>query len=459
MVNLKDRQMENRGAKPEGAPGLKSLMRALRHRNYRLFFGGQSISLIGTWMQRIALSWLVYRLTNSAFLLGFVGFAGQIPTFLLAPFAGVLADRYNRQRLLVLTQTLATVQALTLALLVLTGAVLVWHIVVLSVVLGVVNAFDMPTRQAFVMEMVEEKEDLANAIALNSSMVNSARLLGPSIAGVVIAAVGEGTCFLINGISYVPVIAALLAMTFRPKDSKPRPLRVWQGLKDGIIYAYGFAPIRAILLLLALVSLMGMPYVVLMPIFAEDILHGGPHALGFLMGGSGMGALGGALYLASRKSVLGLGKKMAMASGMFGIGLIAFSLSRVLWVSLLLMLMTGFGQMVEMASSNTVLQTIVDDDKRGRVMSFFAMAFMGMVPFGSLLAGFLASKIGAPGTLLIGGTACLLGAAMFLRRLPALRVMVRPIYVKMGIIPEIALGIQSVTEATMQQKNSVEKGV
>ncbi|MBU2497934.1 MAG: MFS transporter [Proteobacteria bacterium] len=450
--------MDNKGTKSKGGPGLKFVIRALRHRNYRLFFGGQSISLIGTWMQRIALSWLVYRLTNSPFLLGFVGFAGQIPTFLLAPFAGVLADRYNRQRLLVLTQILATVQAFTLALLVLTGAVLVWHIVVLSVVLGVVNAFDMPTRQAFVMEMVEEKEDLANAIALNSSMVNSARLLGPSIAGVLIAAVGEGTCFLINGISYLPVIAALLAMTFRPRDSKPRPLQVWQGLKDGIIYASGFAPIRAILLLLALVSLMGMPYVVLMPVFAKDILHGGPHTLGFLMGGSGMGALGGALYLASRKTVLGLGKKMVMASGMFGIGLIAFSLSRVLWISLVLMLITGFGQMVEMASSNTILQTIVEDDKRGRVMSFFAMAFMGMAPFGSLLAGFLASKIGAPGTLLIGGTACLLGAALFSHRLPALREMVRPIYVRMGILPEIALGIQSATETTMQHKNHLGKG-
>lgn len=458
-MNLKDTQTANKGMKSKGGPGLRSIIRALRHRNYRLFFGGQSISLIGTWMQRIALSWLVYRLTHSPFLLGVVGFSGQIPTFLLAPFAGVMADRYNRQRLLVLTQTIATVQALTLAVLVLTGAVLVWHIVVLSVVLGVVHAFDMPTRQAFVMEMVEDRADLANAIALNSSMVNAARLLGPSIAGVLIAAVGEGTCFLINGLSYLPVIAALLAMSFKARDSKPRALQVWQGLKDGIVYAASFTPIRAILLLLALVSLMGMPYVVLMPVFAKDVLHGGPHTLGFLMGGSGMGALGGALYLASRRTVLGLGKKMALASGLFGIGLIAFSLSRVLWISLLLMLIVGFGQMVEMASSNTVLQTIVDDDKRGRVMSLFAMAFMGMAPFGSLLAGFLASRIGAPGTLLVGGAACLLGAAIFWRRLPALRKMVRPIYVRMGIIPEIAVGIQSATEATMHQRDPADKGV
>jgi MFS family permease len=435
------------------ATGLTSIIRALRHRNFRLFFGGQSISLIGTWMQRVALGWLVYRLTNSPFLLGLVGFAGQIPAFLLAPLAGVLADRWNRQRILILTQAISMIQALTLSLLVLTGTVAIWHIILLSVFLGIINAFDMPTRQSFLVEMVEEKEDLANAIALNSSMVNSARLLGPSIAGILVAAVGEGICFLINGISYLTVIGALVAMKIVPKNLKPQRSRVWYGLKEGFTYASAFAPIRAVLLLLALMSLMGMPYVVLMPVFAKDILHGGPHALGFLMGASGLGALIGAFYLASRKTVLGLGRLIAVAASIFGLGIIAFSFSRLLWLSLPLMLVTGVGQMVQMASSNTILQTIVDDDKRGRIMSFYTMAFMGGTPLGSLFAGTLASSIGAPHTLLIGGTTCLMGSVFFAHKLPALRKIVRPIYVKMGIIPEIASGIHSATELTMPDKH------
>jgi MFS family permease len=435
------------------ATGLTSIIRALQHRNFRLFFGGQGISLVGTWMQRVALGWLVYRLTNSPFLLGFVGFAGQIPIFLLAPLAGVLADRWNRQRILILTQAVAMIQALVLSLLVLTETVLIWHIILLSVLLGIINAFDMPTRQSFMVEMVEEKEDLANAIALNSSMVNSARLLGPSIAGILVATVGEGICFLINGISYLAVIGALLAMRIVPKNLKPQSSRVWYGLKEGFTYASAFSPIRAVLLLLGLVSLMGMPYIVLMPVFAKDILHGGPHALGFLMGASGLGALVGAFYLATRRTVLGLGRLIALAASIFGLGLIAFSFSRLLWLSLPVMLLTGFGQMVQMASSNTVLQTIVDDDKRGRIMSFYTMAFIGMAPFGSLFAGSLASSIGAPHTLLIGGITCLMGSALFAHRLPALRKIVRPIYVRMGIIPEIASGIHSATELTMPDKH------
>jgi MFS family permease len=435
--------------------GLRTILRTLRYRNYRLFFGGQSISLIGTWMQRIALGWLIYRLTNSAFLLGAVGFAGEIPTFLLAPFAGVLADRWNRHRMLILTQTLSMIQALMLAVLVLTGTVVIWHIVVLSIFLGVINAFDMPVRQSFVVEMVEKKEDLSNAIALNSSMVNITRLFLPSIPCLQIVAVGEGMCFLLNGISYLAVIAALIGMKITPHNSQPQRSEVWAGLREGFTYAFGFGPIRAILFLLALVSLMGMPYTVLMPIFAKDLLHSGPHVFGFLMGASGVGALGGALYLASRKSVLGLGKIIPLASGVFGFGLIAFSQSRLVVLSLVLMLMTGFGMIVEMAASNTVLQTVVDDDKRGRTMSFYTMAIRGMAPFGSLLAGFLASKIGAPNTLLIGGLACLTGAAAFARKLPALREMARPIYVRIGIIPEIALGIQSATELTMPGKKGM----
>jgi MFS family permease len=431
---------------------LKKAIRALRHRNFKLFFGGQIISLVGTWMQRIAMGWLVYRLTNSPFMLGAVGFAGQIPTFLLAPLGGVFADRWDRRRVLVVTQTLAMVQALLLSVLVLTGTVVIWHIFVLSMFLGIVNAWDMPVRQSFMIEMVEKKEDLSNAIALNSSMVNSARLLGPSLAGILIAGVGEGTCFLLNGISYLAVIAALLAMNVTAKASPRQGTRVWSGLTEGFHYAFGFAPIWSLLLLLALVSLMGMPYAVLMPIFAKEILHGGPHTLGFLMGASGVGALAGAVYLASRKSVLGLGKIISIAASIFGLGLIAFSLSRLLELSLIMMMVTGFGMIVAMAASNTVLQTIVEDDKRGRIMSFYTMAFMGMAPFGSLLAGFLASRMGAPDTLLLGGITCLLGAAVFATRLRALRKLVRPIYVKAGIIPEIEAGIQNVTELSMPDK-------
>jgi MFS family permease len=440
---------------PGKSNGLHSTIRALDHRNFRLFFSGQSISLIGTWMQRIALGWLVYRLTNSAFLLGAVGFAGQIPVFFMAPFAGVFADRWNRQRMLILTQTLATVQALLLALLVLTETVTVWQIIALSAFLGIVNAFDMPIRQSFILEMIENKEDLGNAIALNSSMVNSARLLGPSLAGVLIAAVGEGICFLLNGLSYVAVIAALIAIKTRPRPVKPRRTNALYELRQGFAYAFGFAPIRDILLFLGLVSLTGMPFTVLMPIFAKDILHGGPNVLGFLMGASGIGALAGALYLASRKSVLGLGKLIPLAAGCFGAGLVGFSLSRYFWLSLALMLITGFGMIVQMAASNTILQTIVDDDKRGRVMSFYTMAFVGITPLGSLLEGFAASLMGAPATLFAGGLICVLGAAVFARKLPVLRKAVRPIYVQMGIIPEIAAGLHTATELTMPGKKSV----
>lgn len=394
----------------------------------------------------------MYRLTNSAFLLGIVGFASQIPTFLLAPFAGALTDRWSRHRILVATQILAMIQALILALLVLTGGIEVWHLISLSIFLGLVNAFDMPARHSFVVEMVEKREDLGNAIALNSSMFNGARLLGPSIAGILIGATGEGICFLLNGISYLAVIAALLAMKITPRKTERQNTNVLQGLKEGFSYALGFAPIRSILLLLGLVSLVGMPYTVLMPVFAKEILRGGPHTLGFLMGASGIGALVGAIYLASRKSVLGLGKNIPLAASIFGIGLIAFSLSRVLWLSLALMLLTGFGLMVQMASSNTVLQTIVDDDKRGRVMSFYTMAFMGTAPFGSLLAGGLASRMGAANTLIIGGVCCILGSLSFASRLSILREMVRPIYIRTGIIPEVAKGIQTATELTAPPK-------
>lgn len=431
---------------------LKSITRSLHNRNYRLFFSGQSISLIGTWMQRIAIGWLVYRLTNSPFLLGIVGFSGQIPAFLLAPFTGVLADRYNRHRILITTQTLAMLQALILALLVLFHLIETWHIVVLSIVLGIINAFEMPTRQAFMVEIVEDKNNLSNAIALNSSMVNAARLLGPSTAGILIVAAGEGICFLINAISFVAVILSLLLMKIERKHTAQRHAKVWTELKEGFRYAAGFAPIRDILLIFALVNLVGMPYVVLMPVFARDILHGGPSAFGYLMGSAGLGALLGAMYLASRKNVRGLIKRVPIAVTLFGVALIAFSISRVLYLSIGLMLLAGIGQMNLMAGSNTLLQTMVDDDKRGRVMSFFTMAFMGATPVGSLIAGSLASKIGAPWTVFAGGILCIAGAVIFAKRLPALKKLVRPIYVKMGIIPEVAVGIQHATDLSTHRR-------
>jgi MFS family permease len=426
------------------------IFRALSHRNYKLFFSGQSISLIGTWMTRIATSWLVYRLTGSALLLGVVGFAGQIPSFVLSPFAGVLVDRWNRHRLLVTTQVLALIQSLVLAILTLTGVIKIWHVIALSIFQGLINAFDMPARQAFLVEMVTRREDLANAIALNSSMVNAARLLGPSIGGVVIAAVGEGWCFMADAISYLAVIASLLVMTITPRTvSLTKDAKIFEQLREGWVYATRFAPIRDVLILLALVSLVGMPYTVLMPVFANDILHGGPSTLGWLMAASGVGALAGALLLAARRSVLGLGKYIPLTAAAFGVGLIAFSFTRVTWLALLLMMLTGLGFMVQMAASNTVLQTIVDEDKRGRVMSFYTMAFMGTAPFGSLLAGSVADRIGAPHTLLFGGIGCVLGAFWFATSLPALRRDVRPIYRKIGILPEVAQGIHQTSELSI----------
>jgi MFS family permease len=421
----------------ENQVSFKFILRALHHRNYRLFFGGQSISLIGTWMQQIAMSWLVYRLTNSVFLLGLVGFSSQIPVFLFASIAGVYADRWNRYRILVVTQTLAMIQALILAFLALIGAIQVWHIIVLSIFLGVINAFDMPTRQSFIVELIEKAEDLGNAIALNSFMFNGARLVGPAVAGILIGLLGEGVCFLINGISFFGIIFALIAIKVPERKKVVRAPRIWQDLKEGYSYAFGFAPIRYILLQLGLMSFMGMSYTVLMPIFAKDILHGGPHTLGFLMAASGIGALAGSIYLASRHTILGLGRFIAYASAIFGIGIIAFSLSTMLIISLAMMFITGFGMIVQMASSNTILQSIVEEDKRGRVMSIYATAFIGMAPLGNLFAGSLASWIGAPNTLIVSGIACIIGSLIFAVNLPQMRKEVRPIYVKMGIIPGI----------------------
>ncbi len=429
--------------------GASHIWRALRHRNFRLFFGGQTISLIGTWMTRIATSWLVYRLTGSALLLGTVSFAGQIPTFLVAPFAGVWVDRLDRRQVLVWTQTLSMIQSLLLAALTFSGHITIGLILFLSVLQGVVNAFDMPARQAFMMEMVGDRADLGNAIAINSSMVNVARLIGPSLAGMLIAATSEGWCFLIDGISYIAVIASLLMMQLSATAVLRKATSMLTELKEGWSYVAGFLPIRTILMLFAVISLMGMPFVVLMPIFAVKVLNGGPHTLGFLMGAMGVGALASAISLAARRSVRGLIRMIPVAAAVFGVGLIGFGLSHVFWLSMLMALVAGMGMMQGMAASNTVIQTLVTEDKRGRVMSYYTMAFMGMAPFGSLLAGTLAHAIppmpiwfvggtplsGAQWTVLLNGVVVVLGAAWFVTRLPALRRVVRPIYQEMGIIP------------------------
>ncbi len=417
------------------APGVSHAWRALRHRNFRLFFGGQTISLVGTWMTRIATSWLVYRLTHSALLLGTVSFAGQIPTFLLAPFAGVWIDRLERRQVLVWTQTLAMAQSFALAWLTFSGRISIHWILFLSVMQGCINAFDMPGRQSFMVQMVEDRADLGNAIAINSSMVNMARLIGPSLAGLVIAASSEAWCFLIDGISYIAVIVSLLMMRVQAQAARRNAASTLQELHEGWSYVSGFLPIRTILLLFAVVSLMGMPFVVLMPVFAATVLRGGPHTLGFLMGAMGVGALISALSLAARKSVRGLIRIIPVAAAVFGVGLIGFGLSRVFWLSMVTVAIAGAGMMQGMAASNTIIQTLVSEDKRGRVMSYYTMAFVGMAPFGSLLAGTMAHAFGAPRTVIVNGVVVVLGAAWFFTRLPALRVVVRPIYQKMGILP------------------------
>ncbi|MCC3471820.1 MULTISPECIES: MFS transporter [unclassified Microcoleus] len=407
---------------------------ALRSQNYRLFFAGQGISLIGSWMTQVATVWLVYNLSDSPWMLGVVGFTSQIPTLILLPFAGVLIDRTNRHRVIIATQILAMVQSLALAFLALTGAVNIWQLLVLSLFQGAINAFDAPARQAFVPELVEKKEDLANAIALNASMFNGARLIGPAIAGLVIGTVGPSYCFLLDGISYIAVIAGLLAMKIKPRKIAASNTKPLQRLKEGFDYAFGFPPIRAILLLLALVSFAGMSHTVLVPIFATKILNGGPQTLGFLMAASGVGAFAGAIYLIGRKSIVGIGKLIAISPAIMGFGLIGFGLSRILWLSLIMMLFVGFGFIIQFAGGNTFLQTIVEDDKRGRVMSIYTMAFFGVTPFGNLVAGGMANYIGSPNTVILGGIICILGSIFFTRQLPALKNLVRPLYQKMGLI-------------------------
>lgn len=398
----------------------KTALRALRHRNFRLFFAGQLVSLIGTWMQMIAQSWLVYRLTGSSFLLGSIGFASQIPIFLLAFVGGTVADRYNRHRIIVAAQAASMILAFILSVLTLTETVRIWHIFVLSALLGIVNAFDMPARQAFVVELVG-KEDLMNAIALNSSIFNGARVLGPSVAGILIAGIGEGWCFFANGVSYIAVIAGLLLMRLEARKGIARNQSAISSVMEGFQFVRRNRPIRALLLLLGLVGLFAMPYSVLMPIFADKILHGGPRGLGILMGATGLGALTGSLFMAAKSDARGLGKIVAWACAGFASGLILFSLSRYFWLSALFLVPVGFSLMVQMASTNTLIQIMVPDDLRGRVMSTHVWMFLGMAPFGSFLAGAIAAHLGAPATIWIGAALCLAGAGWFASRLSGLQ--------------------------------------
>jgi MFS family permease len=399
---------------------LKTALRALRHRNYRLFFAGQLVSLVGTWMQMIAQSWLVYRLTGSSFLLGAIGFASQMPIFLLAFVGGTIADRYNRHRVVIATQAASMILALSLSILTLTGTVRIWHIFVLSALLGVVNAFDMPTRQAFIVELVE-REDLMNAIALNSSIFNGARVMGPAIAGIVIAGIGEGWCFFANGISYVAVIASLLLMKLKAHEGGNRKESAISNVLEGFHFVRRTRPIRALLLLLGLLSIVGMPYSVLMPIFADKILHGGPRGLGILMGATGFGALIGSISLAAKSGTGGLGKLVAYASTGFGTGLLLFSISRNFWLSAIFLVPVGMSFMMTMTCTNTLIQTMVPDHLRGRVMATHVWMFLGMTPFGSFLAGAIATHAGAPATMFVGALLCLAGAGLFASRLRGLQ--------------------------------------
>lgn len=412
---------------------LPAALRSLQHRNFRLFAGGQIVSLTGTWIQLVAQSWLIYRLTGRATLLGLVGFAGQIPIFLLAPLGGAIADRFERRRVLVVTQSIAMALAFVLAALTLSGAVVEWHIVALAAAMGIVNAFDIPTRQAFLVEMVG-REDLINAIGLNSSLFNGARMTGPALAGILVALVGEGWCFLINGFSFAAVIVALLAIRVAPFHAPAGKVPTLTRIREGFAFAIGERPVRALILLLGFLSLTGMPFMVLMPVFADQVLDGGPAAYGILMSASGLGALAGAVTLASRRDVRGLGGWVARAAIAFGALLCLFSLSRSMWVSVLLLLPIGYAMMVEVSSSNTLIQTMVPDALRGRVMAVYSMVFMGMAPIGALLAGWAADRIGAPTTVLIGGIACIAAAAIFRWSLPRLRAEARRLIVAQQMV-------------------------
>jgi len=406
---------------PSETKGLQFLVRALGSRNFRLFFFGQAVSLIGTWMQLIAMRWLVYRLTKSELMLGMVGFISDAPLFLLVPFAGVLADRLKRHRIMVVTQSLSALQAGLLALLVLTDQVAVWHVLVLGGLLGIVSAFDITARQAFIVDIIEERANLPNAIALNSFIFNGALLIGPAVAGILIALVGEGPCFALNSLSYLAVLGALFLMKIPEKSFGVSPLDFKAAIMEGAAYTFASVPIRSILMLVAAVSLVAASYTLLMPVFAEDILRGGPRVFGYLMSATGVGALAGAIFLASRRRLRGLAELIVIAGVLYGVGLVALSLSRSLAIALTIALVLGVSLMMQMASSNTIVQSIVDDQKRGRVMSLFVMARRGIESLGSLLFGIIANWVGTPRTLMIGGAFCLLAVAAFAAKLRPIR--------------------------------------
>jgi MFS family permease len=421
---------------PENRSRFRDLVRSLRHRNFQLFFSGQLISLIGTWMQNIAQAWLVYRITGSSLLLGLVGFAGQIPIFLFAPLGGLAADRWNRHRVVIGTQTASMILAFILAALTLLHVVRVWEIVVLAALLGVVNAFDVPARQSFLIEMVV-REDLMNAIALNSSMFNGARVIGPAIAGILVARIGEGWCFFANAVSYIAVIIGLLLMKLGPLRTASKDTSPYEHIIEGFRFVRRTKPIWALVLLIGLVSLVAVPYSVLMPIFADRVLQRGAHGLGILMGSTGIGALLGALSLAIRRGVQGLGRVIGLSAGGFGVFLILFAFSKSFWLSVLLLVPVGYAVMLQMSSSNTLIQAMVPDELRGRAMAMYTMMFMGMAPIGSLLAGALADKIGAPWTVALGGVGSIAGAIAFLRRLPGLRFEARHLIEAQGLSPVV----------------------
>ncbi len=429
-LSAADLSKQNQDQPPGG--WLPVTLRALRHRNFQLFFSGQLISLVGTWMQTIAESWLVYRLTGSSLLLGAVGFSSQIPVFLVAPLGGIVADRYNRQRVVIGTQVCSMILAGIYAALTLSGRIKIWEIFVLAALLGVVNAFDIPGRQAFLMDMVG-REDLMNAIALNSSMFNGARIIGPAIAGILVARIGEGWCFFANSVSYIAVIAGLLMMQITRVAPRATGVSPLAHIMEGFRFVRGTAPIRVILLLLGLVSFVAMPYVVLMPIFADRVLHSGARGLGILMGATGVGALLGALTLASRSGVRGLGRWVAYSCGGFGVFLVLFSFSHTFWLSTALLVPVGFCMMFQMSSSNTLIQAMSPDELRGRVMAVYSMMFMGMAPFGTLLAGALADRLGAPVTVAMGAVAAIGGAVIFGRNLPKIRTEARRLIIAQGI--------------------------
>ena len=421
-------------------------LRALRHRELRIFFAGHGVSLVGTWMQQVALGWLVYRLTDSALLLGVIGFAGQFPGLLTTTFAGALADRWDRYRMLLAAQSLSLVQASILAILVLSGEVEVWHLVVLAVFAALINGLDIPVRQALMVRLVGGAEDLPNAIALNSSIYNAARLIGPAIAGVLIAWVGEGPVFVLNALSFIAVLAALLSLRLPRAVGERRAGGMLRSIGDGFRYAWGFAPIRDMLIVLGVMSLVAVPYMVLLPVFAGEVLGGGARTLGLLTSCAGLGALLGALWLASRESLLGLGRVVVRATALCGVSLAVFALSASLLLSCLALVVVGGTIMITTASTNTVLQTLVSDEMRGRVMSLYAMSFVGVTPIGSLAGGAIAESVGGPLTVAVGGMGCLALSVWFGRRLVPLRELVLPAYEQLGILPEVARGLQSATD-------------